>query len=962
LGDACNDGVCVESSDICEAQPKVDGTTCDDGEYCTVGDQCSSGNCESGGSRHCNDDDPCTDDSCNEGQNQCDNVLVPKPGLEGPYGDNTCNNQMDDDCDQLTDENDPNCMQCTVPADCDDGDPCTADDCVSNNCLNDPQAANGTICDDGLYCTDGDECLAGVCGGTTRDCSDGVTCTDDTCNENLDTCESVPNDGLCDDQNPDTTDTCDPVQDCQNVTCALNPDSVVTASSTCLVRDSFARATIFVDLRDTGGQPVIGAEVTFGTTGEPVTWVEGAVTESISLPGTYYRTLIAPLTGAGTTVSVDAACVGSSLTLNQTATVTYADPNTGDGGTAGCSPADGNLRVKVIEAETGNPIENANVMVGLTDGTPFTTSAEDYLAGNVPSGSNLATTDALGYAYFYDLGTALDGNLTVTAGQPNGAPSDRAYFTFERLQASDVIIPLRRSSPAGNSVRFSGGTVSDFSLTPVLSDIQEALVLPEVSLDDVTAIGADNLLAKNRCVTFPGPSEEPVPGNRYLPTQEVVMAGIYVNEALWELSFPQNRRLNAIFYSLPMDTMTSSCAVSEFFANIEISPYATYFGETGFVPTPNTSTDTADYDIPLDFAYPRLLTLTASARPAQTDLLGIVLGDYAGSDGTGPGYINGLSLVRYDAADPDTTDVPFASDGSGGNVPTNPDPGNARYYMAAVALYFDPVTARPAVDRPDITAENGTSAVLWRDDGSGDPPFSGASDVTAIVDSFLEIAKLKIDTSHKTFIWDDLAFNGTNPHLSVHHMYRVTKKYRDVPLPCMQEPDVISTTRDLYWEVWRPYDVNCSDTTGSEITPNPKECFTLPTLPAAWPRAGVDTATGKDDGFAARQGSGTECVNDPDCAITGDSCVYFGDRCNDQRHRSCTTNADCEDCRLGDTCTATWQICLANDGSNDFVQQNEWHLRVSYLGPSTAFDFNNFALADRLTHLTHESTNRLVLE
>jgi hypothetical protein len=89
--------------------------------------------------------------------------------------------------------------------------------------------------------------------------------------------------------------------------------------------------------------------------------------------------------------------------------------------------------------------------------------------------------------------------------------------------------------------------------------------------------------------------------------------------------------------------------------------------------------------------------------------------------------------------------------------------------------------------------------------------------------------------------------------------------------------------------------------------------------------------------------------------------VYFGGRCDDQRHMNCNDDGDCDDCRTGDVCTAEKRVCLANDGSSYFFQQNVWYLRVGSLGMAASFDFNNFELDERLENLTHESTNWLKL-
>ena len=48
---------------------------------------------------------------------------------------------------------------------------------------------DGTVCDDGAFCTEVDLCAGGACAGTARDCSDGIDCTGaETCDEDAETC------------------------------------------------------------------------------------------------------------------------------------------------------------------------------------------------------------------------------------------------------------------------------------------------------------------------------------------------------------------------------------------------------------------------------------------------------------------------------------------------------------------------------------------------------------------------------------------------------------------------------------------------------------------------------------------------------------------------------------------------------------------------------------------------------
>jgi len=58
--DACNVGLCHEDSTECMADPRPDGTSCDDGAYCNGADSCDAGNCIHAG-------DPCVGGAeCND--------------------------------------------------------------------------------------------------------------------------------------------------------------------------------------------------------------------------------------------------------------------------------------------------------------------------------------------------------------------------------------------------------------------------------------------------------------------------------------------------------------------------------------------------------------------------------------------------------------------------------------------------------------------------------------------------------------------------------------------------------------------------------------------------------------------------------------------------------------------------------------------------------------------------------
>jgi len=122
-------------------------------------------------------------------------------------------------------------------------------------------------CSDGLYCNGTETCVVGVCqAGTPINCSDGVACTVDSCNETVDACVNTPNNALCDDgvycngaeicnatsgcqagtpidcndNNECTTDTCsETLQACEYTNVADNApcagDTGVCCSGTCAI-------------------------------------------------------------------------------------------------------------------------------------------------------------------------------------------------------------------------------------------------------------------------------------------------------------------------------------------------------------------------------------------------------------------------------------------------------------------------------------------------------------------------------------------------------------------------------------------------------------------------------------------------------------------------------------------------------------------------------------------------------
>lgn len=184
---SCNDdNTCT--TDVCEngccshAPNCTTGAECDDGLLCNGAETCSiEGCCQPGTDVDCNDGVGCTVDFCNEDTDSCDNI----PG-DGLCGDGIyCNGvewcHLSNDC------------QAGVDIDCSDGIACTDDSCNedTDEC---EHAANDENCDDGLFCNGAETCDSANgepqtgCRAGTEPCPDGIPCTSDDCDDVSDVC------------------------------------------------------------------------------------------------------------------------------------------------------------------------------------------------------------------------------------------------------------------------------------------------------------------------------------------------------------------------------------------------------------------------------------------------------------------------------------------------------------------------------------------------------------------------------------------------------------------------------------------------------------------------------------------------------------------------------------------------------------------------------------------------------
>jgi hypothetical protein len=226
--------------------------SCNDGLFCTINDVCSFGSCVGGGPRcpvmcnesinacvdcltntDCSDGNVCTTDSCSSGF--CFNVNNTLPCNDGKFCTvtDTCSSGLcqgaGDPCfgtGLVCDESDDSCQECVVSQDCNDGNTCTDDLCISRSCFN---PNNTAPCEDGQFCTTSDQCAGGVCfSGTGNACSGAsstpvcdeagdrcVECLIDYCESVSGVCSNTPDHSSCDDGLFCTgAEVCDSVLDC----------------------------------------------------------------------------------------------------------------------------------------------------------------------------------------------------------------------------------------------------------------------------------------------------------------------------------------------------------------------------------------------------------------------------------------------------------------------------------------------------------------------------------------------------------------------------------------------------------------------------------------------------------------------------------------------------------------------------------------------------------------------------
>lgn len=265
---SCDDGVECTIDDCDEMHDRCvndpRNSICDDGLYCTGLESCDpESGCTSGEPPDCSDSVSCTVDSCDESSGSCTHVPSDAACEDGSW----CNGS--ETCDA-----DAGCLAGAAP-DCSDGIACTLDSCdeAADACR---YAAVDGSCSDDLFCNGQEVCdpQLGCRPGEAPDCDDNVGCTADACSEMADVCVNTPENSACDDgEYCNGVELCDPVADCQVGTePCLGPAICSESTDTCVgcLGDAECDNGVYCD-----GAETCDAETATCEPGEPVRCDDG---------------------------------------------------------------------------------------------------------------------------------------------------------------------------------------------------------------------------------------------------------------------------------------------------------------------------------------------------------------------------------------------------------------------------------------------------------------------------------------------------------------------------------------------------------------------------------------------------------------------------------------------------------------------------------------------------------------
>ena len=193
-------------------------------------------------------------------------------------------------------------------------------------------------------------------------------------------------------------------------------------------------------------------------------------------------------------------------------------------------------------------------------------------------------------------------------------------------------------------------------------------------------------------------------------------------------------------------------------------------------------------------------------------------------------------------------------------------PPGSRYLGSVEAEYITP----PAGFTPPADVLEATSSVLVRQAAGGGQPFDASGAHAVPVSGFLNLVPLAISAGDTTFTFADGILAGASPDYSLSTL-EIAHTIWYAQQSCQKAPPKQVTATYPEWLVYKPYVLN--GTGCSALNPATPGCesFTLPTLPASFPRAAAGVQ--QQPGFEGYVGSAKACSAAAPCALAAESCT-----------------------------------------------------------------------------------------
>jgi hypothetical protein len=695
----------------------------------------------------------------------------------------------------------------SCPTSCNDNNVCTADLLTgqagkcTGKCLNTPITApkNGDgCCPSGATALDDDDCASDcgngvleppeLCDPCAAGCDDGDACTTDVASGSADgcdlTCENLPvtacvaaPDGCC-------PAGCTSLDDGDCEPAGISAQSLVVVTSECLTAGTGAKATVALTLVDQAGLPVTGATVTMSATAGSV----GAVSAADNV---YYAVLTAP---NASVPSLTVTVVADGVTMTTKPVVEVAPPLTGTaltgGGWGGC-PADGNLRVKVVDP-SGAPISGAKVMFGAA---PLSNLQTTFMGP--ADGNSFATAGADGVVTFHDLAGALSAPVTVTA-----AADGQEYVTVFDVDASDVVLGL---TPVVDPVQ-KGTLQGDLTNVPAPSggNIELGIVFPDLAIETLATFNLNALLGDSECYEAGGIAGSlALPSNIFIPAQCAVSIVVCLQNlpkhAYRSAPLPfGSRRMVGLRGSVPLNAITGGVASA--------LPQLVINGIGAVQKTVNAAGPTAQ-NIGISTALSANVTCSIANAPANSDVFCVTAGDWDSKASASMVPGEGQILVSG-----------FRVGDAAGKTGAWSITGATSYPLTGVFADVEPLGAAIALYLDDAKsgipagAASGQSAIMNRT-GSA---FS-ATGGTMTFNDFLPIRT--ISRAGRTFNVA-AASGGSAP--APHYIRGLIQQRISQSYSACEANDQSRRVLQPLWQVYAP-----ASATG----------WTLPTVPTDWPRA-----------------------------------------------------------------------------------------------------------------------------